>query len=127
MAIPNRYKNILDDFIDRSNPEFLLGPIDEKLRNAPRSKSDSTGLPKENCLDEDVSASNRSSQLAAKTRDFQLHQRRDVASFGPKNRRAQYGKSQRRRESGQRNKINLMVRGNSGFEANIYHHKIYRY
>ena len=63
-AIPNKYKDSLDDLIDSSDtksldqPEFpnWLGPIDKGIRNAPKFRSASPSLleEEENCLDEDV-------------------------------------------------------------------------
>ena len=69
VAIYNRYKDILDDLIDCPDPKSPPGPINERSRNAPRSRGGSTGLLEEDYLDEDVSASNRSSQLAPKTKN----------------------------------------------------------
>lgn len=72
MAIPNKYKNILDNFIDSSNLESLdwPKPIDKRLFNASRSRGSSIGFLEENCLDENVLASNRLSRLVPKTGDF---------------------------------------------------------
>ena len=128
VAIFNRYKDTLDDFIDSSDPESLPGPIDERSQNTPRSRGGSTGLPEKDRLDEDyVSASDKSPQLAAKTGNFQLHQRYDVAPLNPKKGSAQYEKGQRGEEGGGGNKINPVIGGSSGSKASIYHHKIYRY
>lgn len=61
MAIFNKYKKSLDDFINSSDWEFLLRPINKKTGNVPRSKGNSTGLLKKDCMNKDVSASNKSS------------------------------------------------------------------
>ena len=63
MIILNKYKNILDDLIDSSDIEFpdqpkfpdWPGPIDKKIRIAPRSKDASSSLLEENHLGENVS------------------------------------------------------------------------
>lgn len=88
MAISNRYKNILNNFIDSLNPESLPRPINEKLCKTSRLKDGLTRFPKKNCLYENVSASNKSLQLMPKTRNFQSYQRRDILPFGPKSKRA---------------------------------------
>lgn len=88
VAIPNIYKDTLDDFIDNSDPESPPGLIDKGSYNAPRSRSDSTGFLEEDYLDEDNSASDRSSRLAPKSKNFQLHQHRDVGLFISKSGRA---------------------------------------
>lgn len=121
VAIPNRYKDTLDDLIDSSDPESSdrAGPIDERSRNAPMSEGSSADLSEGNCLDEDLP--DRSSRLAPKTRDSQVRQRRVVAP------RAGYGKSKRGGEDRRGNKINPVVRGSSGTEASVYHHVIDRY
>lgn len=67
MAISNRYKDTLDGFIDSSNPESPLGPIDKESCNAPRFRDDSTSFLKEDCLNKEILASHRSSQLTSKT------------------------------------------------------------
>ncbi len=62
MAISNKYKDILDDLVDSlyielpNQPDLLNQPelIDKRLHNAPRSKSGSPILLKEDYLDEDV-------------------------------------------------------------------------
>ncbi len=65
------------------------GLIDKRSRNAPRSRSDLPTLSEEDCLDEDVPL-----EPAPKIRVFQVHEHHDIASLGPKSRRAQYGNSQ---------------------------------
>ena len=67
VAIPNQYKDILDDLIDSSDPEFSdrAEPMDEKSCNAPMFESSSADILEGNCLDEDHS--DRSSRLAPKT------------------------------------------------------------
>lgn len=64
MAIRNRYKNTLDDLINSSNLKSTLRLIDETS-----SRGGSTGLLEKDRLNEDVLASNRSSQLVPKTED----------------------------------------------------------
>lgn len=152
MAIPNKYKDTLDDLIDSSDTESpdqpespdRLGPIDKGTRNAPRSRGASPSLSEEeeDRLDEDVLVT--SLKLAPKTRDSQVYKRHDVAPLGPKSGRAQYGEGQRGGEDGKDkrggengrgergggghrgNKVNPMVGESSGSEASVYHHIIYR-
>lgn len=56
MVIPNKYKDILDDFINSSDSESpdYVGLIDKRSYNAFRSKSSLAGLLKRDCLDKDV-------------------------------------------------------------------------
>lgn len=70
MAILNQYKNILDDFLNRLDLEFLLGPIDKGSCNMSWSRGGLSSILDKNCLDEDVSVLDKSSRLAPKTRDF---------------------------------------------------------
>lgn len=72
VAICNRYENILDEFINSSDPKSpdWAGLIDERFRNAPMSKSNLTDLSVGDYLDEDLS--DRSSQLALKIEDLQV-------------------------------------------------------
>ena len=81
---------------------------------------------------------------ALQIHDFQIHQRHNIANLGAKSGKTQYGKSQQSREDGKgkkggedgegkrcrenhrENKINLVVKDNSGFEASMYHHIIYK-
>ena len=70
MAILNRYKDNLDDLTDSSDSKSPPGPIDERLRNVPRSRGCSIGLAEQNCLDKNVLVSDRSLQLAPKTGKF---------------------------------------------------------
>lgn len=44
VVIFNRYKDILDDFIDSLDLEILPRPIDKRFYNTPRSKSSLTSL-----------------------------------------------------------------------------------
>lgn len=61
-TILNKYKDTLDDLIDRLDTESLdqsesldwLEPIDKGIRNVLASKNDSLSLSKKDCLDEDV-------------------------------------------------------------------------
>ena len=63
MAIPNKYKNTLDDLIDSSDTESpdqpkspdQSGSIDKMIRNSPRLTGALLSLMGENCLDKDVS------------------------------------------------------------------------
>lgn len=57
MTIANKYKDILNDFINNSDQKSLQELIDERSRNAPRSRGGSTGLLEKHCLNEDVLAS----------------------------------------------------------------------
>ena len=66
VAIPNRYKDTLDDLIDSSDPESpdWAGLIDKRSRNAPMSESTSSDLSERDCLDENLP--DRSLRLAPK-------------------------------------------------------------
>lgn len=64
MIIFDRYKDILDDFIDNSDLESLPGLIDKMLQNAHRSKGYSIGFLEKNWLDKNVLPSHKLSQLA---------------------------------------------------------------
>ena len=145
-AIPNKYKNTLDNLIDSSNTKFLnqsesldrLGPIDKGTHNVPRYRGTSPSLLEEDCLDKNVLVTFL--ELAPKTQDFQVYKCHDVASLGPKSGRAQYEKGQRGKEDGKGkrdrenrrnergggghcgNKVNLVVGENSGSKASVYHH-----
>lgn len=57
VAISNKYKDTLDNFIDSSNPEFLnwLKPINKRLYNTNRYEGSLTGFLEKDCLDEDIS------------------------------------------------------------------------
>ncbi len=149
-AIPNKYKDTLDDLIDSSNTESQDRPnssdwpglIDKGLRNTSRSRNGSPTLLEEDRLDEDVPVT--SLELAPKIRASQMHQRHDVAPFGPRSRRAQYrngqrdgkdrkgkrGKENRKDERGgeshRGNKVDSVVEESSGSEASNYYHIIYR-
>ena len=110
-----------------------------------RSRGASPSLleEEEGCLDKNILVTLL--ELSPKTQDFQMYKRHNILSLGPKSGRAQYGEGQRggkngkdkkggeneRSEKGRRdhcgNKVNLIVKKNSGFEASVYHHKIYRY
>lgn len=69
IAISNRYKDILDGFINKSDPESLLISINKGLCNMSRSKSSLIVLLKEACLDKDISALKRLLQLMPKTQN----------------------------------------------------------
>lgn len=88
VAIPNRYKDNLDDLINSSDTESLDWPksIDKRSCNALKAESSSTELLEGDCLDKDIS--NRSSQMTLKTENSLVHQRYDVTSFGFKNKRS---------------------------------------
>ena len=64
MAISNRYKNNLDDFINRSDPEFLPKPINKGSYNASRSRGGLTNFLDENCLNQNISVLDKLSWLA---------------------------------------------------------------
>lgn len=100
MVIPNKYKDTLDNFIDGSDLESLdhPGPINEGSRNARRSENSSTRLLKGGHLDENVS--DKSTCWAHETEDSQVHQHHNVALFGLKSKRVQYGKCERDEEDG---------------------------
>lgn len=70
MAIFNKCKNILDDFINNLETESSdwPRPIHKGLRNMPKSEGSSTKLLERNYLNKDIL--NRSSQLAPRTWDF---------------------------------------------------------
>lgn len=87
VVILNRYKDSLNDLINSSDLEFLPRLIDKELRNAPKSKTNSIGFLKEDCLDKDVLTLDKSSRLVFKTEDFYLHQCYNIALFGLKSRR----------------------------------------
>ena len=69
IAIPNRYKDTLDELIDILDLEFpdWVGPIDERSRNISIFEGSLTELSKWDCLDEDLP--DRLSRLAPKTRN----------------------------------------------------------
>lgn len=81
MAIFNKYKDTLDNFIDNSDPESLnkVRLIDERSYNVPRSENSLTDLWEGDCLDEDIL--DRSSRLAPKTENSQMRQCYVVALF----------------------------------------------
>ena len=84
-------------------------------------------------------------EQAPKTQESQVYQCDDIASFGPKSRRAKYGEGQRdgedekikkdwengRDEKSGRdycgNKVNLIIGKSSDSEASVYHYIIYWY
>lgn len=57
MAISNKYKNTLDNFINNSDTKSLDWPglIDKGSHNMPKSKSSLTIFLEEYCLDKDIS------------------------------------------------------------------------
>lgn len=59
MAISNKYKDLLNNFIDSSDFEFLLRLINKKLYNLPKSKNSLTYFLEKHCLNKDVLAFNR--------------------------------------------------------------------
>ena len=79
MAIPNRYKDTLDNLIDSSDPESpdRARPIDERSRNIPMSEGSSADCSEGDCLDEDLP--DKSSRLAPKIEDSPMRQRRVVS------------------------------------------------
>ena len=119
VAIPNQYKNTLDDFIDNLDlklPDWA-GPIDEKSRNAPMSENSLADFLGKDCLDEDLL--DKLSQLAPKIGDLKVHQHCVIA---PRVRKSWKG-----RKNHSRNKINTMVGKSSNTEASAYHNIIDRY
>lgn len=66
VVISNRYKNILDNFIDSSNPNSLLRLINKKLCNKSKSRSNLISFLEENYLDKDILTSDKLSQLTSK-------------------------------------------------------------
>lgn len=88
----------------------------------PRSRGGLIGFSEENHLNENILALDRLSQLALKSKNFQLHQRCDVALLDLKSGRAQYEKGQKRGESSQGNEINPLVGRSIGSEVSIYHY-----
>ena len=151
MAIPNIYKDTLDDLIDSLDINFLKQPdspdwlesIGEGIRNVSMSKDASPNLSKENCLDKDIFI--MSLQQAHKTWNFQVYKYHNVTSLSSMSRRVEYKESQRGGEdekdkkSGEirrdeksrrghnRDKVNPVVGENGGSETSIYYHIIYRY
>ena len=149
-AIPNKYKDTLDNLINSSDIEFSDYPnspnwpglIDTKRsRNAPKFKNGSPTFLKKDCLDEDISITLL--EPVPKICDFQVHQHYNVATFGVKSERVQYGKGQQdgKDEKGKKggedgegeksgeshwgNKVNSMIRKNGGSKASVYYHIIY--
>lgn len=96
MTISNRYKNTLNNIINKSNLEFIPELIDKKLCNAPRFRSNLTDLLEKNYFNKNVLASDKSSQQVSKIRNFKLYQYYDITLFGLKNRRTQYRKGQKK-------------------------------
>ena len=99
-AIPNKYKDTLDDLIDSLDigfPDHLNSSnrprlIDKGSRNTPKSRD---GLPtflKKNCLDENILI--MSLEPVLKIQNSQIHQYHKVAILDAKSRRVQYEKSQ---------------------------------
>ena len=82
MTFPNRYKDTLDYFIDSLDLESpnWRGPMNEGSRNVPKSVSSLTRLLEEGYLNKDV-ADCQSTRRALETRNFYVHQHRNVASF----------------------------------------------
>lgn len=73
MAISNKYRNTFDNLINTSDMEFLNWPglNDKGSCNALKFESSSMGLLERDFLDKDVL--DRSSQLAPKNVDSQMH------------------------------------------------------
>ena len=106
MAIPNKYKNTLDDLIYSSDIESLNHSnssnrprlIDKGSHNALKSRS---GLPtflEESRLNDNVSITSLEPTL--KILDFQIYQLYNIAIFDAKSGRVQYKKGQWDREDG---------------------------
>lgn len=70
MAIPNRYQDTLDDFINSSDVESSnwVGSINKRSRNLPQSKNSLIRLLERDCLDKNVL--DRSLWLALKIKHF---------------------------------------------------------
>ena len=100
MVIFHKYKDTFDNLIDNSDtksPDYPDSPnqprlIDKRLRNAFKSRDCLPTFLKEDCLDDNISI--MSLKLTSKIQDSQVHQCHDVAIFGAKSGRAQYGKGQ---------------------------------
>ncbi len=98
MAILNKYKDTLDDFIDSSDiesPDYLNFPnrprlIDKGLHNVPKSRSGSPTFLEEDCLDKDISITLL--VTAPKIQDSQVYQCYNIATLSAKSGRAQYEK-----------------------------------
>ena len=149
-AIFNKYKDIFDNLINSSDakssdhPDFPNWPglIDKKSHNAPKSRDNSPTFSEEDHLNKDILIT--SLEPTSIIRDSQVYQRHNVATLSAKSERTQYEKGQQSRENGKskrcgedgegersreshwRNKVNLVVRENSGSEASIYHHIIFK-
>ena len=121
VAIPNRYKDTLDNLIDNSDPESpdRAGPIDERSCNVPISGGSLADRSEGDCLDKDLP--DKSSQLEPKIENSQVRQRRVVAPW------AGYWKSQGGGEDRWENKINPVVGESSDIKTSVYHHVIDRY
>lgn len=63
----------------------------------PWSKGNSSTLSKEDCLDANILVAVL--ELVSRIQNFQVYQGHDVISLSPKNKRAQYEKSQKSREN----------------------------
>ncbi len=144
MAIPNKYKDTLDDLIDRSDTESpdRSDLINKRSRNASQSRGGSPTLSKEHHLDEEVLVT--SLEPAPKIQASQVYQRHDVAFLGLKSERAQYGNGQRGGEDGKdkrgeenekgersggghrKNKVDPVVEESYGSEVSDYYHIIYQ-
>lgn len=74
VAISNKSKNFLNDFIDSLDPECLdwAKLIDKKSYNAFRSEGSLVGLSKGDYLDKNVL--DQSFRLVSKIRDLQMYQ-----------------------------------------------------
>lgn len=88
MAIFNRYKDILVNFINNSDAKSpnRPGQINKGSQNVPRFKNSLTRFLERNRLDKDIS--DRLSLLMPKTRDFLVHHRHDIVIFGLKSGRS---------------------------------------
>ncbi len=148
-AIPNKYKNTLDDLIpssvtesqDRTNSPDRPETINKRLCNPSRSRGGSPTLLEKDCLDKNVPVT--SLEPTPKIRALQVHQRYDIAPFDSRSGRAQYengqrggkdrkgkrdrknGKGEKDRESHRGNKIDPVLNKSSGFETSDYYHIIY--
>ena len=151
VAIPNKYKNTLHDLIDSLDTEFSnylnfanrAELINKGSYNAPKSRDSLPTFLEKDCLDENISITLL--EPAPKIQDLQVHQRHNIITLSAKSGKTQYEKNQQgrkdekdkrggkngegeRNEEGHwKNKVNLVVKENGGFETSVYHYIIYKY
>lgn len=100
VAIFNRYKNTLDDFIDSLNSESpdWQKLIDERSYNTLSSASNLMGLLERDFLDKNISNC-WWTQRTPKMKNFQVHQYCNIAPFSLKIKKEHYKKDKRDREN----------------------------